>query len=194
MAKKCKKEKCNPEACDNASCKTSSNTTTVTTTAKLSMPALTAAAAGVGIGVKSAANDPGQTQISIEDPAIAIRDNSADFYKLYAQYLALRELAMPLNGLPQTAPLPESVKISKITIDFSVDGKPNTAEIPGATSIAEVSVAIGTGLRAIIDKMHQTLFVLGHVTSNMQVAVKQAVTARTASSISLTNKTDEKTV
>jgi hypothetical protein len=191
-AKRCKKGKCNPEDCDKGSCKTN----TVSTTAKLSMPPLSVTAAG--IGVNSAVAKTEATPVAIDDPASAIRDEAAEFYKLYSQYLALRELAMPLNKLPQTDPLPAAVKITKITLEFSVDGKENTAEIPGTSLIGDVAVLIGNGLRSVIDKMYQRLFTLGHVTTSMQNAVQQAVSARATNNntntVSLSNKADEKAV
>lgn len=191
-AKRCKKGKCDPENCDKGNCKVS----TVSTTAKLSMPPLSVTAAGVGINSVVAKTE--NTPVAIEDPASAIKDDAAEFYMLYSQYLALRELAMPLNKLPQTDPLPAAVKITKITIEFSVDGKSNTAEIPGTTLIGDVAVLIGNGLRAVIDKMYQKLFALSHVTASMQNAVQQAVNSRTTNTntntVSLSNKADEKTV
>jgi hypothetical protein len=192
-AKKCKmRGKCAEKNCDKNTCRAA----TAPVSAQITAPPLTAKSAGVQIAVKKPQSNPAGKVVSIDDPASAIKDGGAEFYALYTQYLALRALAAPLNGLPQAAPLPDDVKVTKVTIEFSVSDKPYVAEIPGATTIAEVSVLLGAGLRKIIEQMYQTLYTLGHVATNMQNLVQQAVTARSPSAVSLSNKTeaDEKAI
>jgi hypothetical protein len=190
-AKKCKTGKCGKGKCEKASPTT---TATQTVKARIALPP-SVAAASAGVAVQAAGRtQPPETTISIEDPALAIRDYGAEFHKLYSQYSELRELAKPLNGLPQDRKLPDGVTVSKIVIEFSVGDVAHTAEIPGATMIVEVSALIGNGLRTLIDKMYQTLFTLDHVTKNMQSAVQNAVAAKQNSEPSLRSQGNEKAV
>jgi hypothetical protein len=150
---------------------------------------------GVSVAAKTDTKPQAPNMVAINDPAAAIRDNGAEFYRLYAQYLTLRAVALPLNGLPQNNLIPPALNISKISIEFTTDGQTRVAEIQNVTHIAEVAAAIGAGLRRTIDQMYQTLHTINHVATNMQNVVQQAATQKNTA-VSLSNKvsSNEKTV
>lgn len=120
----------------------------------------------------------------IKDPATTIAEKSANFNAAYNKYLALRELAKPLNGLSQSDPLPANVAVTKVAIEFVVDGKPNTAEIPGVLMIGDLAALIGNGLRRLLETMHNDLHTIGFVTNSMQQVVKNAANKNGATAIS----------
>jgi hypothetical protein len=187
-AKKCK-TKCGKGKCGK-SCNSAVVTTTQTIKATLPTPPTSAMASGVAVQVAGLA--PTAPTISITDPAAAIKDYGAEFTALYTQYSKLRQLAMPLNGLPQDRRLPDNLKVSRVIVEFTVDGVEHSAEISGVTMIAEISTLIGNGLRTVIDRMYQTLFTLDHVTKTMQTAVQNAIAPKTTPTLKANN--DEKAV
>lgn len=118
---------------------------------------------------------------SITDPAGAISSGAENFKRAYDQYAALRELARPLNGLSQAGELPANIKVKKITIEFGVNDSEYVAEIPEIKRIGDVAPLISFGLRALLERMHEELFSLEHVTKGMQKLVENAAN-RTPSS------------
>lgn len=184
---KCKKENCGT---DNKNCKTDKckKATAAAPTSEVvsaaSVAVLAANSAGVTIAARSGATGAQKIATSgaqpaaevISNPSEAIRDTAANFHKLYAQYTALRTLAKPLNGLPQSNPFPDNVKIKNVIVAFTVDDdKEQTAEISSPRFIGEIATLIGNELRSLIERMYQELFALEHVTSGMQKAVQQAI-------------------
>jgi hypothetical protein len=172
MAKnKCAQTKCRKSKCKNNSCDEKSK-----------MPVLEAAAETTVAGAQTAQITT-QTE-TITDPAATIVEKSAEFNAAYSKYLALRELARPLNGLSQSDPLPANVAVTKVAIEFSVDGKPNTAEIPGVLMIGDLAALIGNGLRRLLETMHNDLHTIGFVTNSMQQVVKNAASKTNANAVS----------
>jgi hypothetical protein len=175
---KCGKKNCNKPNCKSDNCK---NTTAVTTAA---MPVMAAKSDGIHItgarSVKPRVNSVTAVE-TISNPSEAIRDTAAAFHKLYEQYMALRILAKPLNGLPQADPFPDNVKIQNVNIAFTVDGEAHNAEISSPKLIGEIAALIANELRSLIERMYQELFALEHVTSGMQKAVQQAISGAGAS-------------
>lgn len=55
-------------------------------------------------------------------------------FDLYHKYEKLRALTQHLNGLPDSAPLPDHIKISSISMNYSVNGIGSTASV-SATEI-----------------------------------------------------------
>ena len=184
-AKKCK-TKCDKTKCD-SKCAPEK---TQNVRASLTIPAQSLTGA-TGVNVR-AADPPPQATISITDPPAAIRDGGLEFHKLYSQYIELSKLAKPLHGLPQNEAFPANISVSRVTVDFTVDGEPHTAEIPGVKIIGEISGVIGSGLRNLIDQMYQTLFTLNHVTASMQATVQNAATPK--NNVSLKEQDNEKAV
>jgi hypothetical protein len=184
-AKKCK-VKCNKTKCDSKCAP--ENTQNVR--ASITVPAPVIAAA-TGVNVR-AAESKQPTTVAITDPPAAIRDGGLEFHKLYSQYVELSKLAKPLHGLPQNEAFPSNISVSRVVIEFSVDGETHAAEIPGVKIIGEISGVIGSGLRNLIDQMYQTLFTLNHVTASMQTTVQNAATPK--GSMSLKAQDNEKAV
>lgn len=161
--KKCARTKCDKSKCKNKACDS-----------KIMPPVLTAAVPTI-TATPRAAQLSAQNE-TITDPAATIVEKSANFNAAYSKYLALRELARPLNGLSQSDPLPANVAVTKVMLEFSVDGKPNTAEIPGVAMIGDLAALIGNGLRLLLETMHNDLHTIGFVTNSMQQVVKNAAT------------------
>lgn len=170
MAKnKCAQSKCGKTKCKNAACdkKTKSPAPEKSQNIILESGLTTNAA----IRGSRAAAPPTET---INDPAAAIIEKSSSFNSAYSKYLSLRELARPLNGLPQSEPLPSNVQITNVAISFSVDGKEHVAEIPRVFFIGDIASLIGNGLRFLLETMHNDLHTIGFVTNSMQQVVKNA--------------------
>jgi hypothetical protein len=183
---KCSKEKCNTDTknCKTGKCNKSTAAPASDVGGASHVSVLAAKAAGVTIASRTGAISQQQTPAVsgqpaaevISNPSEAIRDTAANFHKLYSQYTALRALAKPLNGLPQSNPFPDNVKIKNVIVTFTVDGdEEQTAEISSPRFIGEIATLIGNELRSLIERMYQELFALEHVTSGMQKAVQQAI-------------------
>jgi hypothetical protein len=54
---------------------------------------------------------------------------SQKVFDLYTKYERIRELTFHLNGLPDSAPLPDHVKIRDIAVAYTVNGLVGVAEI-----------------------------------------------------------------
>lgn len=109
----------------------------------------------------------------ISNPVTAIKTHATNFDGLYANYNSLRNLAKPLNGLPQTDMFPSNVQITNIKIDYVLDGAQNTAQISKVNSIGEIAPLLAAALRGLIDDIRQELVLLDQTTA----AVKNAVNA-----------------
>jgi hypothetical protein len=168
--KKCAQTKCNKSKCKNKTCETQ-------------QPPVLEAAMSTAVAATQAAQVTMQNEV-VTDPAATIVEKSANFNAAYSKYVALRELARPLNGLSQSDPLPANVAVTKVTVEFSVDGKPNTAEIPGVLMLGDIAALIGNGLRRLLETMHNDLHTIGFVTNSMQQVVKNAATKAGGTAIS----------
>jgi hypothetical protein len=209
---KCSKEECSTgnKNCKTGKCKKATAEPAGAALAASSVSVLAAKAAGVTIASRASAISAQQKPAVagqpaaevISNPSEAIRDTAANFHKLYSQYTALRALAKPLNGLPQSNPFPDNIKIKNVIVAFTVDGsEEQTAEISSPRFIGEIAALMGNELRSLIERMYQELFALEHVTSGMQKAVQQAiasankpengVTLKAAADSSLANDTEQ---
>lgn len=64
-----------------------------------------------------------------ESVPAALLDSSRDVFERYNRYEKLRALTQHLNGLPDSSPLPEHVKINSIELNYTVNGLPHLAAI-----------------------------------------------------------------
>ena len=62
-----------------------------------------------------------------ESVPAALLDASREVFERYDRYEKLRELTRHLNGLPDSAPLPEHVKINSVELNYTVNGLPHIA-------------------------------------------------------------------
>jgi hypothetical protein len=120
-------------------------------------------------------------QVLINNPTAAIKIHALNFDSLYSSYNALRKLAMPLNGLQQSDPIPPSVKIKAVKIEYEVDGEPGIAVVSDVIFVGELAPLIGPALKKFIAEMRSELNVLDSVTT----AVKAVVGNSTPQSVSL---------
>jgi hypothetical protein len=109
------------------------------------------------------------------DHAGRLSTGAANFFELYARYNTLRELAMRLNGQPQTQPFPDSVKIDKIEMTFTLDGAQKTGVITHTRLIGEIAALIGNELNSLIEKLYVEIFELNYVAGAMQKAIETAI-------------------
>lgn len=152
---------------------------------------LTAGPSDSGVSVSTAPT----TGVLIERPAEAIQAGGAKFNELYQRYTTLRELARPLNGLSQAAILPDGVRVSKVTLDFSVNGVDHTVNFDTVRNIGEIAPMLTVALRTTIEHMSQELFTMTHLVNGMQKSIQQALAiANKPTDVSLETKTDEKAV
>lgn len=61
-------------------------------------------------------------------------DTSRAVFEQYDRYEKLRALTQHLNGLPDSSPLPDHVKIHNLELDYSINGVPHRAVV-GATEL-----------------------------------------------------------
>jgi hypothetical protein len=85
-------------------------------------------------------------QPEINDPAPSFRiisESGAAIERAYEQYKALRLLIQQLNGLSDSAPLPTSLRIDRITIDYTIaDNTPSRAAVHGVRRVGDLSSLI----------------------------------------------------
>jgi hypothetical protein len=109
------------------------------------------------------------------DHAGRLNTGAANFFELYARYNTLRELAMRLNGQPQTQPFPDNVKIDKIEMTFTLDGVQKTGVLTHTRLIGEIAALIGNELNSLIEKLYVEIFELNYVAGAMQKAIETAI-------------------
>lgn len=88
------------------------------------------------------------------NPSIYIKNISDEMEQLYSRFDRLKKLAVELHGKQIDAPIPEHVKIKKVSIDFSVikDGKEeqHTADIHAITTVGDISNLMSTEFGMLI--------------------------------------------
>ncbi len=97
------------------------------------------------------------------------------FFELYSNYNTLRELAVAINGKPQTDPFPPNVKIDKVEMTFTVNDAQRTVVMTNTRLIGEVAALIGNELNSLIERMYMDIFELNHVAGAMQKAIEAAI-------------------
>lgn len=92
------------------------------------------------------------------NPSTFIKSTAQDMEALYARFDKLKILAAELNGLPISNPLPPSVSLKNIVINFSLtkDGKTeeHAAEIYNVASIADITGLMSSEFGMIISALH----------------------------------------
>lgn len=126
----------------------------------------------------SDAAEPANETFVVENADSAIKRGGEKFYEYYAAYKNLRDLARPMNGLPQSSPFPRQVSIQKIDIEFQLDGELRTISIPPPAKVGDLAALISFAIRDIVEKMNNELHVLSYLVSGMHTAVQTAFTSR----------------
>lgn len=124
-----------------------------------------------------AAEKPDDTFL-VENADAAIKRGGQKFYDYYGAYKNLRDIARPLNGKSQSAPIPYEVNIKRITIEFEMGGQTRTVDISPPQRIGVIAPLISFGIRDVIEKMNNELHVLSHLVTGMHTAVQNAFNAR----------------
>lgn len=122
--------------------------------------------------------EPEETSFVVENADVAIRRGGEKFYDYYALYKNLRELAKPLNGLPYSAPMPNSVSIKKIVIEFTANGEDLSVELPEPQKTGDIAALLSFAIRDVVEKMNNELHILSYLVSGMHSAVQTAFNAR----------------
>lgn len=97
-----------------------------------------------------------QTDTAVErvNPSTYIKAISEDMERLYARFDKLKKLAVELHGRQLDAPLPDTVRLKNISINFSLikDGKEeeHTAEVQSVTSVGDITGLLSTEFGLII--------------------------------------------
>lgn len=116
--------------------------------------------------------------LAVGQADVAIKRGGEKFYDYYSAYKTIRELARPLNGLSQSAPIPRGLSIQKISIDFTVKEKSYTVEIPEPQKTGDIAPLIAFAIRDLVEKMNNELHILSYLVSSMHNSVQSAFTAR----------------
>jgi hypothetical protein len=122
--------------------------------------------------------EPDSESFVVDNADGAIKRGGQKFYDYYAAYKNIRELARPLNGLPQSAPFPAAVSINKITVEFTVNGLARSIEIPEPAKVGDIAPLVSFAIRDIIEKMNNELHILSYLVSGMHTAVQNAFNSR----------------
>lgn len=104
-----------------------------------------------------AQNTPTETRVN---PADFIKNSGEKMVALYGVYEKLRAIGMQLNGKLTSDPIPESLKIENITINFRTvtDGKESdlvSVPLTHISSIGDISGLLSTELGAVIVTLQQ---------------------------------------
>lgn len=148
-----------------------------TQSVKMSVPVVVEAAKSEPV----AAPSPPATAARSEESAVTaerIHKNAQEFYALYSRYNDLRELAKALNKLPNTAPLPENVKVHSVDLTFEVENVVRTVRLADVRAIGEIAPLIAISLSRFIELMHQEVFTLTASSSAMQQAIENTIARR----------------
>lgn len=100
------------------------------------------------------------TETTKVNPANYIKDSGEKMVALYSVYEKLRAIGLQLNGKLMSDPIPESLVIEDITINFRIvtDGKesePQSVALKHIATIGDISGLLSTELGSIIVLMQQ---------------------------------------
>lgn len=99
------------------------------------MSALAAAAAKNNVSLSS--NNPARADVAADPPGV-IAEAGDKIAEAYRQYDNLRALTSQLNGLAESAPLPEHVEIDSVVFHFRVNGEKKTATARTVQRVGDV--------------------------------------------------------
>ena len=92
------------------------------------------------------------------NPSTFIKNIAQDMERLYERFDKLKVLAAELNGLPVSSPLPPTIALKNIVINFAVtkNGKTeeHSAEIQNIASIADISNLMSAEFGMLISALH----------------------------------------
>lgn len=125
-----------------------------------------------------AAEEDTNDSFSVNQADFAIKRGGEKFYDYYTAYKKIRELAKPLNGLPQSAPFPRGLSVQKIVINFTAQDVEYSVEIPEPQKAGDIAPLISFAIRDLVEKMNNELHVLSYLVSGMHNAVQAAFNAR----------------
>lgn len=123
--------------------------------------------------------EPKTDSLSVGQADLAIKRGGEKFYDYYSAYKTIRELARPLNGLPQSAPIPRGLSIKKITVDFTANDVDYSIDIPEPQKAGEIAPLISFAIRDLVEKMNNELHILSYLVEGMYTSVQSAFQART---------------
>lgn len=118
---------------------------------------------------------PPQRTASAADAAQMIKHYSDGLVGLYARYSALHGLAKELNGSAESAPIPQNVKIEKITIAYSLnDQDTTTAEVLNVKRVGEVGELLRSEIERLVDNITGNLTKIREISTASEQACNQA--------------------
>lgn len=94
---------------------------------------------------------------------------------LYRQFKDLRELAQELNGRNPAEPLPKSVSVSLIKIEYSVDYRPREAKIKTVSRIGDIAPLLAKELEYVLEQIRQECLNAQSAAVAIEEACKQAL-------------------
>lgn len=77
----------------------------------------------------AALQDLVKTQATSSTPADIVAEAGRALVEAYTAYQDLKVLTTPLNGLPESAPIPKNLKFDEIVINFRLNGEHRTVKL-----------------------------------------------------------------
>lgn len=113
---------------------------------------------------------------SAADVANDINRLGQELVDLYSRYTRVHTLAKEMNGLPDSAPLPQQIKIHNIAFTYSIDGKEKTtlADRINPSHVGEISHLLMAEIERIVDDITNHLTKIRELATSSEQACTQA--------------------
>lgn len=113
---------------------------------------------------------------SASDVAKDIHRLGTELVDLYSRYTKVHTLAREMNGLPDSAPLPQQIKIHNISFTYSIDGKTQTtlADLISPSHVGEISHLLMSEIERIVDDITNHLTKIRELATASEQACTQA--------------------
>jgi hypothetical protein len=101
----------------------------------------------------ASADAPSQVTVEATDPAAVVMQAGSQIMDAYRRYDELRALTSLINGLSESAPLPDQLKIAEITIDFTVNGVARQAKTRTVQRVGDLYRLLALETEALVLEM-----------------------------------------
>lgn len=118
---------------------------------------------------------PPQQTASASDAARLLEQLSKTLVALYNRYSALHRLAKELNGSSESALIPQSVTVKKVSIVYEdEDGETVTAEVLNVKRVGEIGELLRAEIERLVDNITGHLTKIREISSASEQACNQA--------------------
>lgn len=123
---------------------------------------------------------PSPAAPSVTDPGQVIGAAGQAITDANARYKDLRALIQQINGLPESAPLPESLQIESIVINYSVNGLSKSAAVHRVQRVGDLFNLLNRDVDELINTLRAQALVARDAATVVEEACSRAQYAANA--------------